>query len=200
MSAPAAKLWAWLRNEWLLIFVAALYLVAAVTNPSKAEHALVAGGRQLLAVSVIILSVFGLIGLLGVWVDKKKITRHLGEGAGFRSVVFAVLFGTVLVGPVYVVFPLLKSIREHGARWAVVTAVLTAWALKIPMIPLEVEFLGIRFAVVRAFLTFVGALALGLGVERVMGGRNSAAVAAEGASPETADPGVPPAGGPRGVV
>lgn len=40
------------------------------------------------------------------------------------------------------------------------------------MTPLEVEFLGIRFAVVRAWLTFLGALALGLGVERAMGGRS----------------------------
>ena len=65
--------------------------------------------------------------------------------------------------------------REHGARWAIVTAVLTSWAVKLSMIPLEVRFLGWRFAALRSFLVVVAAVGLGLLVELLMGGSREVA-------------------------
>ena len=124
--------------------VACLYLWAFVVDRAAAAEALATGARVFLSVALIILSVFGLLGLFQVWVDKKRVAARLGEGTGLGTVVLAAAFGTVLAGPVYVVFPLLKGVRDHGARWAVVTAILAAWAVKIPMIPLEVRFLGVE--------------------------------------------------------
>lgn len=85
------------------------------------------------------------------------------------------MFGLVLVGPVYIIFPLLRMMREHGARWAIVTAVLTSWAVKLPMIPLEVRFLGWRFAVLRSVLVIAASVGLGLLVELLMSGSRRAA-------------------------
>ncbi|MCZ7662642.1 MAG: permease [Thermoleophilia bacterium] len=157
-----------LRREGLVVVVAGLYLWAFVADRHSALRALATGGRVFLSVVLIIVAVFGILGLFQVWVDKKKVAARLGERAGVGTVVLSAAFGTVLVGPVYVVFPLLKAVREHGARWAVVTAILAAWAVKIPMVPLEVEFLGWRFALVRTVLTFAGAVVMGLLVERMM--------------------------------
>ncbi|MHB9149216.1 MAG: permease [Thermoleophilia bacterium] len=157
-----------LRREVLLVVVVGLYLWAFVADSQGAVRALASGGRVFMSVVLIIVSVFGILGLFQVWVDKKKVAAHLGERAGLGTVVLGAAFGTVLVGPVYVIFPLLFAIRAHGARWAVVTAVLTAWAVKIPMVPLEVQFLGWRFSLARTVLTFVGAIIMGFLVEWLM--------------------------------
>ncbi len=66
------------------------------------------------------------------------------------------------------IFPLLMTVRRQGARWAVVTIVLAAYAVKLPMIPLEVGFLGWPFSLGRSLLTVLFAFPVGLLVERVM--------------------------------
>jgi uncharacterized membrane protein YraQ (UPF0718 family) len=69
---------------------------------------------------------------------------------------------------VYVIFPLMKAVREHGARWAVIGAVLAAWAVKVPMIPMEIGMLGWRFSVSRIVLVAVAAIPIGYLLEWVM--------------------------------
>jgi uncharacterized membrane protein YraQ (UPF0718 family) len=156
------------KSESLLVITAALFVLAFAMAPARALEALRVGGEVLLGVLPIIVAVFAAIGLFNVWVDKKAVARRLGEGSGLGTIVLASLFGTVLIGPVYVIFPLLKAVREHGARWAIVGSVLTAWAVKIPMIPLEIGFLGIRFSLARTILVAISAIPLGLLLEYVM--------------------------------
>lgn len=158
----------YLKAEWLLLVVAGLYVWAGIAHPEKATRALGVAARELVSVSVIIISVFALVGLVSVLVDKKRIAEKLGDSSGPGAVLLASLFGSILVGPVYAVFPLLKTIREHGARWAVIGAMLTSWAVKIPMVPLEIGYLGVRFSVVRISVTVVGAIVVGFVIEWLM--------------------------------
>jgi uncharacterized membrane protein YraQ (UPF0718 family) len=167
-------------SEFLVVIVAGLYAFALVRDPARAMQAAAAGVRVFVGVLPIIVAVFAALGLFGVWVNKKAVAERLGEGSGFGTLILAALFGTVLVGPVYVVFPLLKAVREHGARWAVVGAVLTAWAVKIPMVPLEIGMLGVRFSLSRSVLVALAAIPLGLLLELMMRGRRLAAPAALG--------------------
>lgn len=171
MKRERRGLLATLRAEWLAVAVAALYVAAALDDPAKALRALAVGASSLWSVALIVVSVFGLIGLFGVFVDKQAIAARLGAGSGFVALLLAAAFGTILVGPVFAVFPLLKVMREHGTRWAVIATTLTAWAVKVPMLPLEIGFLGWRFSAARIALTLVASLAMGLIVERLMGER-----------------------------
>jgi hypothetical protein len=61
-----------------------------------------------------------------------------------------------------------KALREKGARLAACIAFISAWSGKAPLLPLEIEFLGLRFAILRIFLTVPFALATGLMSELIM--------------------------------
>ena len=61
-----------------------------------------------------------------------------------------------------------KVIREHGARWAIIGAVLAAWAVKVPMIPMEIGMLGWGFSIARVALVAIAAIPMGLLLEWVM--------------------------------
>lgn len=159
---------AWLRDEMLLVLAVALYGWAFVVSPDRALEALEVAGQTFRGVLPIITAVFAAIGLFNVWVDKKKVAAALGKGSGFRAIAIASLVGTILVGPVYVVFPLMKTVRDHGARWAVVGAVLAAWAVKIPMVPMEVGMLGWRFSLSRIAFVAIAAIPIGLLLEWIM--------------------------------
>lgn len=158
----------WAKDEILFILAVVLYAWAFAVSPSRAVQALQVGARQFVGVLPIIVAVFIALGIFNAWVDKKRIAGALGKESGFKGIVVASLAGTILIGPVYVVFPLLQSVREHGARWAVVGAVLAAWAVKVPMIPMEISMLGWRFSVARVVLVALAAAPIGLLLEWLM--------------------------------
>jgi len=162
------KLLLWLRRQWLLILAVLLYLWAFAATPERAIRALLASGELLLSVSVLAFAVMGLVGLVQVWISRDAVARLLGEEGGTRALLIAAVCGTLLIGPPYVIFQLLMTIRQQGARWAVVTIVLAAYAVKLPMIPLEIGFLGWPFSLGRSLLTILFAFPVGLLVERVM--------------------------------
>jgi len=158
----------WAKDEALFVIALVLYVWAFVVAPDRAVDALGVAARAFVGVLPIITAVFAAIGLFNVWVDRKRIAAALGKGGGMKAIVLASLAGTVLIGPVYVIFPLLKSVREHGARWAIIGAVLAAWAVKVPMIPMEIGMLGWRFSVSRIVFVALAAIPIGFLLEWVM--------------------------------
>jgi uncharacterized membrane protein YraQ (UPF0718 family) len=158
----------WLASQWLVSVALLLYLWAGLVAPDRALGALRTGGSLLLSVSILILAVMGLVGLVQVWISRDVVTRLLGRDSGPRALLLAAACGTLLIGPPYIIFPLLMTVRQMGARWAVVTIVLAAYAVKLPMIPLEVGFLGWPFSLGRSLLTLMFAIPTGLLVEKLM--------------------------------
>ena len=158
----------WMVSQWLVTVTLLLYIVAAFLFPQRTLAALQSGGNLLLSVALLVVAVMGLVGLVQVWISRETVARLLGEEGGVKALFVAALCGTLLIGPPYVIFPLLMTIRQQGARWAVITIVLAAYAVKLPMIPLEVGFLGWPFSLGRSLLTLIFAIPTGLLVERFM--------------------------------
>ena len=157
-----------IRSQWLLLFTIGLYAYAFTVTPERAANALNIGATTFVSVLLLIVSVFGLVGLLQVWISRELIVRLLGREGGVKGLLIAALCGTVLIGPAYIIFPLLMSIQRQGARWAVITIVLTSYAVKLQMIPVEVGFLGWPFSLARALITIALAIPTGLLVEALM--------------------------------
>jgi uncharacterized membrane protein YraQ (UPF0718 family) len=57
-----------------------------------------------------------LSGLLKIFVSKDIVGKYLGKTSGFRGLIIAVLLGTLPEGPLYIAFPLVKELREKGAK------------------------------------------------------------------------------------
>lgn len=157
-----------LRSQWILLFTIGIYGYSFWIVPERAARALGIGATTFASVTLLIISVFGLVGLLQVWISRDLIVRLLGREGGLKGLLIAALCGTVLIGPAYIIFPLLMSIQKQGARWAVITIVLTSYAVKLQMIPIEVGFLGWPFSLTRALITIGLAIPTGLLVEAFM--------------------------------
>lgn len=167
-SQSKPGVWVLIRSQWLLLMVIGLYLWAFNQSPEKAWQALQISSTTLASVLLLIAAVFGLVGLLQVWISRDLIVRLLGREGGIKGLLLAALCGTLLIGPAYIIFPLLMSIHKQGARWAVITIVLSAYAVKLQMIPIEIEFLGWPFSLGRSLLTVILAIPTGLLVEALM--------------------------------
>ena len=93
---------------------------------------------------------FVLIGLFDVWVKHETIENHLGETAGLKGHLWAIVLAGMVVGSLYVSFPVACAIMHKGARMGVVFTYIGASAIcRIPMAVFEASFLGPRFTVIR---------------------------------------------------
>lgn len=168
MKAAQAKpmtLWTLVRSQWLLIFAIGLLLIAFSTEPIKAQQSLLSALWLFIYIIPLLLAVMGLVGLIQTWISPDLVARLLGREGGLRALLLAAACGMILIGPAYLIFPLLAAIQRQGARWAVIGTVLTTYAVKIQMIPLEAGYLGWRFSLVRTLLTLTLAIPVGLLLE-----------------------------------
>ena len=157
-----------LRAHWIILLIIGLYFWAYAVDPEKTWQALERGMAIFLTALPIIIAVFGLIGLTQAWISRERVSKMVGQESGWSGLLLAAVCGTILIGPAYIIFPLLMSLHQQGARWAVIATVLAAYTVKIPMIPLEVLFLGWKFSLVRGMLTIMFAIPMGLLLEKLM--------------------------------
>jgi len=157
-----------LRGHWITFAIIGLYFWAYTVDPVQTGQALQRGLEIFVSALPIIISVFGLVGLTQVWISRERVSQMVGQESGWSGLLLAALCGTILLGPAYIIFPLLMSLHQQGARWAVIATVLAAYTVKIPMIPLEVLFLGWKFSLIRGVLTLLFAIPMGLLLEKLM--------------------------------
>ena len=97
---------------------------------------------------------FILIGLFEVWVKRETVERHLGEKAGIRAYIWAVLLAATTVGGLYVAFPLAYSLYSKGAKLSVIFTYIGASAIcRFPMVIFEASFLGMKFTTIRLLVS-----------------------------------------------
>lgn len=172
MKFVARKAAGWVSKYWLLMVTAAAYAMLAIVSFSEAERALSIGVSTFASVAVILVTVFVSMGLFQVWVRDEFILKHLGEKSGIRGMLIGAALGTAMVGPLVEIFPLLKMLLIKGARLGVVVAIVSTWAIKLPMIPLELSFFGWKFTLLRQALLFASAFVMAPVIELLVGKRN----------------------------
>ena len=98
---------------------------------------------------------FILIGLFEVWVPRKLIERHLGQGSGATAYFWSFLLAGTTVGGLYVAFPVAWALHHKGARLGVIFAYIgLSGVCRLPMTLFEMSFLGVEFTLIR-YLTAV---------------------------------------------
>jgi uncharacterized membrane protein YraQ (UPF0718 family) len=156
-----------MKKSPLLLLVLAYGLLGIVV-PAQGIKALSTVGRYFKEVAFILPPVFVLMGLLDVWVPRETVERHLGQTSGLRGILLSILLAAAAAGPIYVAFPIAATLVRKGTRTLNIVVFLTAWAAAhLPMVIVEVRFLGLPFAVLRTGLTLMVGVAIGAIMERM---------------------------------
>lgn len=145
------------RIRWdlaIMVASACLLFSLSIIFQDKGEKAMDISWAFFKEMAFILPAVLVLMGLFGVWVDRRLVIRYLGEGSGIGGLLLAIVLGTLPTGPLYIAFPLAGMLLKKGARVANVILFLSAWAcIKIPQELVELRFLGWRFTALRLGLT-----------------------------------------------
>jgi uncharacterized membrane protein YraQ (UPF0718 family) len=103
---------------------------------------------------------FIIVGFFDVWVPKEKIQRHIGQESGIKGIVLVILLAMLQAGPLYGAFPVAYMLYKKGASIRNIFIYLGAFSsLKIPMLGIEIGYLGIEFSLARTLISlplFIG--------------------------------------------
>jgi len=97
---------------------------------------------------------FILIGLFEVWIKRETVEKHLGDEAGIRGYVWAILLAGTTVGGLYVALPIACSLCNKGAKLSIVLTYIGASAIaRVPMTVFEASFVGVKFTAIRLLVS-----------------------------------------------
>ena len=161
-----------LRNHRNYIWVAAYVILTVLSfvfgfNPGKAVFTNFT--HSFVEMITFVPFLFIIVGLFDVWVPKEKIQKHIGEESGVKGIVLVVLLAMLQAGPLYGAFPVAYVLYKKGASIRNIFIYLGAFSsMKIPMLGIEIGYLGIKFSLARTLVSLPLFIGIGYLMERYL--------------------------------
>lgn len=146
-------------------FVLLLYLLLFFITPDKTVAALHKSGAILGKLLPIFLVVILLTGIIQYFLNPKQIVKYFGKESGLKGWLYAMLGGVISHGPMYAWYPMLQEMRHQGVRDGLVAAFFYARAIKLPLLPLMIDYFGLTFSIFLSLYILAGAVVQGRVIE-----------------------------------
>lgn len=152
------------RTKFLLAVLAA-YGVVALFDPAVVQDAWLYFTAMLIKVLPVLVLVFVVLLLLNLFLHPERIQQHLGTESGLKGWLYAIAAGIFISGPPYLLFPMLGQLKRHGARNALLAAMLYNRNVKIHFLPALIYYFGWPYAVTLSVYIILFSLLNGIVVE-----------------------------------
>ncbi len=154
-----------------LFFAAVLigYGVLAFYNRDGVLTALQKSGMILLKILPILAVVILMTAAINYFLQPKQIVKHLGKESGVKGWLSMLFAGVISHGPMYAWYPLIDDLRRHGMRDGLIVVFFYARAIKIPLLPMMIDYFGLLFTLILSCYILLGAIIQGLMLEKLPG-------------------------------
>jgi len=116
---------------------------------------------------------FIIVGLFDVWFPKEKIEKHIDKDSGIKGILMVVVLAMLQAGPLYGAFPVAYILYKKGASIKNIFIYLGAFStLKIPMLGIEIGYLGLKFTLARTLVALPLFILIGYFIEWYLKNRN----------------------------
>lgn len=160
---------AFMKKNKILVVTAILYLITLAVNPTMFVNAVKMTGNFLIEMLEVMPAILIISALITVWIPASVITKNFGKSSGFKGKIISILIGTFSAGPIYAAFPMAKTLLDKGASIGNTVIIVSSWAvIKLPMLLVEIKFLGLNFALTRYLLTVPAILLLGYAMDKIV--------------------------------
>jgi len=149
------------RGKYFFGIILFLYIIVLLINTESAQLALLKSGTILIKILPIFLTVIFFTTLLNYFLKPKQIAKHLGHESGLKGWFWALAAGVISHGPMYAWYPLLEELREHGMKDELIVVFFASRAIKIPLLPMMIDYFGLAFTSILSIYMLIGALLQG---------------------------------------
>jgi len=155
--------------EALSVLTLICLILSFIYNKQKTLMGLKKGLMMFLNLLPVILVVIILISVLLYFLPNNIIVHYLGKDAGSLSYVIAALIGSIALIPGFIAYPLAGMLVKSGVSYSVIAVFITTLMMVgILSLPLEAKYFGLKTAIIRNALYFIGALMIGLIIGLIM--------------------------------
>ncbi|MBC8207800.1 MAG: permease [Desulfobulbaceae bacterium] len=154
-----------LRGKFFALTVCAIYAILFFFDRQMALLAIQKSANVLFQVLPILAVVILFTAFLNYILKPKQIARHLGEDSGIKGWFVALFAGVISHGPMYAWYPLIEDLRSHGLKDRLVVVFFYARAIKLPLLPLMIDYFGLNFTIILSCYILLGALFQGWIIE-----------------------------------
>ena len=152
-----------------LIFWMFIFTVFSFVFPERFPAAVSMSLRYLKEMVMIFPAILVIMGLADRWVPSTLVEKYLGEQSSFKGKFLAVFLGTLPTGPMYIAFPIAAELLRKKASLSNVIIFLGVWAsLKVPQLGIEIQFIGLKFSILRFIFTLTSIFIIGFLMEKII--------------------------------
>ena len=151
-----------------LIIIAVLYLITAIINFDLSKKAFLKSIFLIQQIATVFIVVFVFTFLTNLFLNPKKINKFIGINSGAKGWLTAIVGGILSLGPIYMWYPMLSDLKEHGAKDSFIACFLYNRAVKIPLIPMMIYYFGMPFTVGISFQVILFSVLNGFFVEKLI--------------------------------
>ena len=153
---------------WFLALVLLLYAVSFIIDTSRTWAAVVKSLILLLKISPVLVMVLFFMAVINFFLRPQKLKKLLGKESGARGWLIALTSGIISHGSVYLWYPLLKELQQHGMRPGLIASFIYSRAIKLPLLPLLIYYFGVKFMLVLTLYTLIAAYVEGQMLEKIL--------------------------------
>ena len=156
-------------NRFLFITVIfVIYGVFFAIMPDKAFMALRNTGKIFVNILMPFVFVFILLFCINLFLKPSHIVRFLGKSSGIKGIILSATAGVISMGPIYAWYPMLKALREKGAKNSLIAIFLGNRAVKPFLLPIMISYFGWIYVLILTVFTIFGSLVVGYFVDALI--------------------------------
>jgi uncharacterized membrane protein YraQ (UPF0718 family) len=167
------------RNQARACSIIEMYILVAVTllavlasfiaDRKKTYQGLQRGWKMFISLLPALLTILILVSAVLYIIPQAVLVRWLGRDSGIAGITIAAAVGSIALIPGFIAFPLAAVLLKSGVGYSVLAVFLTTLMMVgIITLPLESKYFGMKAALLRNGLSFLGALVIGVLVGMLM--------------------------------
>lgn len=151
---------------YFLLFVVLVYATVYLFDANLFTSSLQKTLDMFIKIVPILFLTFAIMTLVNYFVTSERIKKHLLDKSIFKKYFYFVLFGIFVSGPPYIIFPMLKDLKNKGVTNDLLAIFLYNRNVKIPFLIVMIYYFGVKFTVINSVLIIIFSIFNGLLVKK----------------------------------
>ena len=162
------------KKQYVWLFVYLVFILASFAFGFKPGKEIFRNFTQFFIEMVTFIPfLFIIVGLFDAWFPKEQVEKHIGQESGIKGILIVIVMAMLQAGPLYGAFPVAYILFKKGASIKNIFIYLGAFSsLKIPMLGMEIGYLGIQFTLARTAVSLPLFIAIGYFMEWYLKGKD----------------------------